>query len=264
MIYYSHSNITPGHEVLKLKWSRVPLLHVSCMYRTLVLYLEADLQLNHLLQVVPCPSEFNPSLSIAGVYNCRLLKTYDCCIFLAAKTMWASDWSMCDMWHKTQPTTSGFLFKNNTGARQYTRAVLSIFAEIHSTHPISSYFFLLSPTLGLPTLFIDTLFGVHITGISGWKLWCVTHHNTRVWLRSLHWVSFCSQSCLHVPLRKALHKIMKYMSSMGIIRNFGSLRTILWNGFNRLSRLSFTGDRDSSLVPITRPSHLQAEAVVPI
>ena len=55
-----------------------------------------------------------------------------------------------------------------TGARQYTRAVLSIFAEIHSTHPISAYIFLLSPTLGLPPRFIDALFGV--TGISGLNL----------------------------------------------------------------------------------------------
>ena len=59
---------------------------------------------------------------------------------------------------------------NKTGARQYTRAVLTIFAEIHSTHPISAYIFLLSPTLGLPPRFIDALFGVHITGISGWNL----------------------------------------------------------------------------------------------
>ena len=59
---------------------------------------------------------------------------------------------------------------NNTGARQYTRAVLSIFADIYSTHPISAYIFLLSPTLGLPPWFIDVLFGVHITGISGWNL----------------------------------------------------------------------------------------------
>ena len=59
---------------------------------------------------------------------------------------------------------------NKTGARQYTRAVLSIFAETHSTHPISAYIFLLSPTLGLPPRFIDALFGAHITGISGWNL----------------------------------------------------------------------------------------------
>ena len=52
-----------------------------------------------------------------------------------------------------------------TGARQYARAVFSIFAEIHSTRPISSFVFLLSPTLGLPPRFIDALFGV--TGISG-------------------------------------------------------------------------------------------------
>ena len=44
---------------------------------------------------------------------------------------------------------------NKTGARQNTLAVLSIFAEIHSTHPI----FLVSPTLGLPPRFIDELFG---------------------------------------------------------------------------------------------------------
>ena len=53
--------------------------------------------------------------------------------------------------------------------------------------------FLLSPTLGLPTRFIDALFGVHITGISGWNLWCVTHHITRIWFRSHHWLSFCSR-----------------------------------------------------------------------
>ena len=81
-----------------------------------------------------------------------------------------------------------------------------IFAEIYSTRPIPAYMFLLSPTLGLPNRFIDALFGVHITGISSWNLWCVTHHNTRVWLRSLHWISCCSQSCLHVPLGKALLK----------------------------------------------------------
>ena len=49
---------------------------------------------------------------------------------------------------------------NKTGARQYTRAVLSIFAEINSTHPISGYIFLLSPTLGLPPRLVDALFGV--------------------------------------------------------------------------------------------------------
>ena len=46
------------------------------------------------------------------------------------------------------------------------RLFFSIFAEIHSSHPISTYIFLLSPTLGLPTRFIDALFG--FTGISGW------------------------------------------------------------------------------------------------
>ena len=56
---------------------------------------------------------------------------------------------------------------NKTGARQYTRAVLSIIAEIHSTRPISAYIFLLSPTLGLPPQFIDALFGVtEITGLN--------------------------------------------------------------------------------------------------
>ena len=54
--------------------------------------------------------------------------------------------------------------------RQYTLAVLGIFAEIHSTHPISAYIFLFSSTLGLSTWFTDALFGVHITGISGWNL----------------------------------------------------------------------------------------------
>ena len=53
----------------------------------------------------------------------------------------------------------------------------------------------LSPTRGLPPRFIDALFGVHITGISGWNLWCVTHHNTRVWLRSHHWIPFALVFC---------------------------------------------------------------------
>ena len=57
------------------------------------------------------------------------------------------------------------LILNKNDARQYTRAVLSIFAEIRSSHPISAYIFLLSPTLGLPLRSIDALFGV--TGISG-------------------------------------------------------------------------------------------------
>ena len=54
---------------------------------------------------------------------------------------------------------------NKTGARQYTRAVFGMFAEIYSTRPISVYIFLLSPTLGLPPQFIDAQIGV--TGISG-------------------------------------------------------------------------------------------------
>ena len=57
---------------------------------------------------------------------------------------------------------------NKTGTRQYTPAVLSVFAEIHSTDPISAYIFLLSPTLGLPPQLIDALFGV--TEISGLNL----------------------------------------------------------------------------------------------
>ena len=61
------------------------------------------------------------------------------------------------------------IIQNKTGARQYTRVALSIFAEIHSTHPIFAYISLLSPTLGLPARLNDALFGVHITGISGWK-----------------------------------------------------------------------------------------------
>ena len=97
------------------------------------------------------------------------------------------------------------------------------------------------------------------------KFTCVTHHNTRVSLRSHHWISFCSRGGLHVRLRNTLLKITKYMSSTGIIRNSGRLRAILWNVFNWLSRLNFTRERGSSLVPIKWPySHLQAEAVVPI
>ena len=51
-----------------------------------------------------------------------------------------------------------------------------------------------------------------------------------------------------------LLKITKYMSSTGIIRNFGRLRAILWNGFNRLRRLKFTRERDSSLVSALKVS----------
>ena len=57
-------------------------------------------------------------------------------------------------------STFFIFYDNKTGARQYTRAVLSIFTEIHSTHPISAYIVLLSPTLGLPPRFIDALFGL--------------------------------------------------------------------------------------------------------
>ena len=49
---------------------------------------------------------------------------------------------------------------NKTGARQYTRTVFSIFAEIHSIHPISAYIFFSLLVFGS-----DTLFGV--TGMSG-------------------------------------------------------------------------------------------------
>ena len=97
--------------------------------------------------------------------------------------------TQCFAWHlNCFPNTRFHLNWNKTGARLYTRAVLTIFAEIHSTHLISAYIFLLSPTLGLPPRFIDALFGVHITGLSGWNLWCLTHYNTWltwVWLRSL-------------------------------------------------------------------------------
>ena len=55
-------------------------------------------------------------------------------------------------------------------------------------------------------------------------------------------LDFLLLSCLHVPLRNALLKITKYMSSTGIIRNFGRLRAILWNVFNRLSRFHFTSE----------------------
>ena len=86
----------------------------------------------------------------------------------------------------------------------------------------------------------------------------VGKHTSMIAISSLDFVLL---SCLHVPLRNALLKITKYMSSTGIIRNFGRLRAILWNGFNRLSRLNFTRERDSSLVPIKWPCHLHAEAV---
>ena len=39
-------------------------------------------------------------------------------------------------------------------------------------------------------------------------------------------------SCLHVRLRNALLTSRKYMSSTGIIRNFGRLRAVLENLFN--------------------------------
>ena len=47
----------------------------------------------------------------------------------------------------------------------YVHGMRYLHHEVHELDDIS----LLSPTLGLPTRFIDALFGVHITGISGWK-----------------------------------------------------------------------------------------------
>ena len=73
-------------------------------------------------------------------------------------------------------------------------------------------------------------------------------------------LDFLLLSCLLVRLWNALLNITKYMSSTGIIRNFGRLRAVLW----KVSRLNFTRERDSSLVPIKWPYHLQAEAIVPI
>ena len=76
-------------------------------------------------------------------------------------------------------------------------------------------------------------------------------------------LDFLLLSCLNVRLRNALLNITKYMSSTGTIRNFGRLRAILWNVFNPLSRLNLSRERNSSLVPIKWPYHLQAETIVP-
>ena len=123
-------------------------------------------------------------------------------------------------------------FSNKTGTRQCTRGIWSTFADIQC---------------------IDVLFGV--PGISGY-LWYVIY----LWINqslktpglsitfgtllacrsfeakdyrtiSLHSQDFLLLSCLHVRSRNALHNITKYMSSTGIIRNFGRLRDILWNVF---------------------------------
>ena len=95
-----------------------------------------------------------------------------------------------------------------------------IFAEIHSTHPISAYVFLLSPTLGFPPRFIDALVGV--TGIS--VRICDALHIT-----SLDFLLF---SHLHVRSRNALPKITKY-----IVRKISGY-SLKW--VYRLSRLNFT------------------------
>ena len=133
-------------------------------------------------------------------------------------------------------------YKDNTGARQYTRAVLSIFDWCT----------------------------IWATGISVLNLWWLAHHNTYetyliypVSMIAISSLDFLLLSCLYVRLRNALLKIMKHMSSTGIIRNFGRLRAILWKWFNRLSRLNFTCERNSFLLfRLLWPYHLHAEAVV--
>ena len=61
-------------------------------------------------------------------------------------------------------------------------------------------------------------------------------------------------SCLHVRLRNVLYEV-QYMSSTGIIWNFGRLRAVLWN----VSHLNFTHECDSSLVPINAAVTLALE-----
>ena len=54
-------------------------------------------------------------------------------------------------------------------------------------------------------------------------------------------------SCLYICLRDSLLNITKYLSSTGIIRNFGRLRAILSNVFNRL----LTSKCANVLIPLT-------------
>ena len=48
-----------------------------------------------------------------------------------------------------------------------------------------------------------------------------------VWLRFHHWISFCFRVYMYVYGMR--YSITKYMSSTGIIRNFGRIRAVLWN-----------------------------------
>ena len=86
---------------------------------------------------------------------------------------------------------------NKTGTRQCTRAVWSTFADNHSTHPGAL---------------------MHYSACRSFEAkdsWTTSH--------CFHRISFCSR-VTHVRSRNALLNITKYMSSTGLIMNFGRLR----------------------------------------
>ena len=90
-----------------------------------------------------------------------------------------------------------FFSFNKTGTRQCTRAVWSTFADNHSTHPGAL---------------------MHYSACRSFEAkdsWTTSH--------CFHRISFCSR-VTHVRSRNALLNITKYMSSTGILMNFGRLR----------------------------------------
>ena len=103
---------------------------------------------------------------------------------------------------------------NKTGTRQYTWAVWSAFDEIHSRYPLR---------------FIDALFWV--AGILEFVM--PYNHNTHetypIYPMSMIAISsldFLWLACSYIRLRDGLLNMTKYLSSTGIIRNFGRLRAI--------------------------------------
>ena len=92
------------------------------------------------------------------------------------------------------------LLTNKTGARQYTRTVFSMFAEIHSTHPISAYIFFSLLLLGShPSSLMHYLGFILLEFPVG--ICDALHITSMIAISSL---DFLLLSCLHVRLRNAL------------------------------------------------------------
>ena len=75
---------------------------------------------------------------------------------------------------------------------------------------------------------------MHYLGLLELPVWiCDALRSQHTSITAISSLDFLLLSCLLVRSRNALLRITKYMSSTGKIRNFGWLRVILWNGFNR-------------------------------